>query len=203
MSNSSPQELKGKILAKLKGPTLCALATVTEDGKPWVRYVMLYTDENLTMWGATFASFRKVAQIRKNPEVHISMGAKDMETAESFLQIQARAEIVTDAANQKGHVVRLPQEYLHRPRRPQLRRNQGYPVPYRIRQNGPHPGRGVGGVRQRDSPEGGLSRPPSGARITRGDATWGALLSCNVLRILDTGVRRYDGRRKIQTVKRE
>ena len=27
-------DLKKKILAKMDGPTLCALATVTEDGKP-------------------------------------------------------------------------------------------------------------------------------------------------------------------------
>lgn len=102
MANSSPKGLKEKILAKLSTPALCALATVTEDGKPWVRYMMLYTDEHLTMWGATFASFRKVAHIRKNPEVHITMGAKDMETAQSFLQIQARAEIMTDAQTKKA-----------------------------------------------------------------------------------------------------
>ena len=101
---ASPQGLKEKILAKLTGPTLCALATVTEDGKPWVRYVMLSADEHLTLWGATFAGFRKVAHIRKNPEVHLVTGAKDMETAESYLQIQARAEILTDAGSQEGHV---------------------------------------------------------------------------------------------------
>lgn len=99
---ASPQGLKEKILAKLTGPTLCALATVTEDGKPWVRYVMLSADEHLTLWGATFAGFRKVAHIRKNPEVHLVTGAKDMETAESYLQIQARAEILTDAAAKKA-----------------------------------------------------------------------------------------------------
>jgi general stress protein 26 len=102
MSNSSSQELKEKIMAKLNGPTLCALATVAEDGKPWVRYMMVYTDEHMTMWGATFASFRKVGQIRKNPEVHLTTGAKDMETAQSFLQIQAKAEVVTDAATKKA-----------------------------------------------------------------------------------------------------
>jgi general stress protein 26 len=99
---ASPQGLKEKILAKLTGPTLCALATVTEDGKPWVRYVILSADKNLTLWGATFASFRKVAQIRKKPEVHLVTGAKDLETAESYLQIQARAEILTDAESKKA-----------------------------------------------------------------------------------------------------
>ncbi len=102
MTDLSPKELKEKILAKLTGPTLCAVATVTDDGKPWVRYMILSADEHLTIWGATFASFRKVGEIRKNPEVHLTTGAKDMETAESYLQIQARAEILTDAAAKKA-----------------------------------------------------------------------------------------------------
>ena len=54
MSNGSKQELKKKIMAKLTGPTLCALATLTEDCKPWVRYVTPFADENLTLWMATF-----------------------------------------------------------------------------------------------------------------------------------------------------
>ena len=53
MAGLTPKGLKEKILAKLTGPTLCALATVTEDGKPWVRYMILSADEHLTMWGAT------------------------------------------------------------------------------------------------------------------------------------------------------
>jgi general stress protein 26 len=101
MTNSTIQQLKEKILAKLTGPTLCALATVAEDGTPWVRYVIVSSDEHLTLWMATFASFRKVAHIRKNPEVHLVTGAKDLETAESYLQIQARAEILTDAETKK------------------------------------------------------------------------------------------------------
>jgi general stress protein 26 len=102
MANPIPKELKEKIMARLTGPTLCALATVTTDGLPWVRYVMFGADENLTLWGATFASSRKAADIRRNPEVHVTTGAKDMETAQSFLQIQARAEILTDAASKKA-----------------------------------------------------------------------------------------------------
>jgi len=102
MAGSSPKGLKEKILAKLTGPTLCALATLTEDGKPWVRYVIMMADEHLTIWGATFASFRKVGQIRKHPEVHLTTGVKDLETAQSYLQIQARAEVLTDSASKKA-----------------------------------------------------------------------------------------------------
>jgi general stress protein 26 len=77
------------------------LATVTEDGKPWVRYVTPMADENLTLWMATFIRSRKVAQIRKNPEVHLTLGVTTMETAESYLQIQGWAEILTDEKTKK------------------------------------------------------------------------------------------------------
>ena len=72
------------------------MATITEDGKPWVRYVTLTGDENLTLWGATFCASRKVSQIKKNPEVHVTTGVSTMETAESYLQIQGTAEVLSD-----------------------------------------------------------------------------------------------------------
>jgi len=93
--------LKEKILAKISQPTLMALATITEDSKPWVRYVTPMADENLTLWMATFIGSRKVAQIRKKPEVHLTVGVTTMETAESYLQIQGRAEILTDEKTKK------------------------------------------------------------------------------------------------------
>ena len=95
-------ELKQKILAKIDRPTLSALSTITEEGKPWVRYCTPMADENLTIWMATFLNSRKVAQIRKNPEVHLTTGVTDMETAESYLQIQGRAEILTDEKTKKA-----------------------------------------------------------------------------------------------------
>ena len=72
------------------------MGTLTEDGKPWVRYVTPFADENLTLWMATFINSRKVGQIKKNPEVHLTTGVATMETAESYLQIQGKAEILTD-----------------------------------------------------------------------------------------------------------
>jgi general stress protein 26 len=96
MSHPSRDELRRKIHAKLSQPTLCALATVTEDGKPWVRYVTPFADENLTLWMATFASSRKIAQIGNNPEVHLTTGITDQKIPMPYLQIQAKAEILTD-----------------------------------------------------------------------------------------------------------
>jgi len=95
-------QLKEKILSKVNKPTLSALATITEDGKPWVRYVTPMADENLTFWMATFIHSRKVAQIRKNPEVHLTVGVSDMETAESYIQVQGKAEILTDTETKRA-----------------------------------------------------------------------------------------------------
>jgi general stress protein 26 len=95
-------ELERKIQAKMKTPQLSALATITEDGKPWVRYVTPMMDENLTIWVATFAGSRKVTHIKKNPEVHLTVGVTSMDTAESYLQVQGRAEVLTDATTKNA-----------------------------------------------------------------------------------------------------
>jgi general stress protein 26 len=96
MTEISKHELKEKILAKFTGPTLSSLATITEDGKPWMRYVISQMDENLNLWVAAFINSRKVAQIHKNPEVHLTAGVNSIETAESYVHIQGRTEILTD-----------------------------------------------------------------------------------------------------------
>jgi len=102
MDDTSIDTLKRKILAKLNQPTLCALATVTEDGRPWVRYVTPFADENLILWMATRADSRKVAQIRQNPEVHLTTGITDPKIPMPYLQIQGRAQILTDGDTKKA-----------------------------------------------------------------------------------------------------
>jgi general stress protein 26 len=59
-------------------------------------------DENLNLWLATFINSRKVAQIRKNPEVHLTVGVTEMENPEPYLQVQGRAEILTDGETKKA-----------------------------------------------------------------------------------------------------
>ena len=51
---------------------------------------------------ATFVNSRKVGQIKKNPEIHLTTGVTGMETADSYLQIQGRGEILTDAEAKKA-----------------------------------------------------------------------------------------------------
>ena len=90
-------DLKTKILDKMKELTLASFATVTEDGKPWVRYVVVKADENLNIWFATFKSSRKTRQISANPEVHLVLGVSDLPAAASWVQVQGRAEMLEDS----------------------------------------------------------------------------------------------------------
>ena len=91
-------ELKEKILAVIKTPQLMSLATVTEDGKPWVRYVMGFGADDMSIRFVTSLRSRKVAQIKNNSEVHLTCGAASLEEAEQYLQICGQAEITTDEA---------------------------------------------------------------------------------------------------------
>ncbi|UCF09378.1 MAG: pyridoxamine 5'-phosphate oxidase family protein [Candidatus Bipolaricaulota bacterium] len=98
-------DLKNKILEVIRAhqPLVASLATVAEDGRPWVRYVTPDVADDLTMTVATWLPSRKVAQIRANPEVHLACGSTDMSKPGSYLQIEARAEIVTDDAAKQAH----------------------------------------------------------------------------------------------------
>jgi general stress protein 26 len=95
-------ELKDKILEKIKKHALASFATVTEEGKPWTRYVVAKGDENFNIWFATFKGSRKIRQVAHNPEVHMVLGVNDMTTAASWLQIQGRADILEDAATKNA-----------------------------------------------------------------------------------------------------
>jgi general stress protein 26 len=96
-------ELKEKIFEAVQNPQLASLATITEEGKPWVRYVMVTGNRDMTLRCATFVTSRKVAQIRKNPEVHITCGVTDLQSMQPYLQIQGRAEILTDETERHGY----------------------------------------------------------------------------------------------------
>ena len=94
--------LKEKILAKMTGLTLASFATVTEGNKPWNRYVVVKADERMDIWFATFKKSRKINHIALNPEVHLTLGVTELQSAVSWLQIQGRAEILEDAEIKKA-----------------------------------------------------------------------------------------------------
>ena len=86
-------DLKQRIYDTAKEMQLINVATVTEDGEPWVRYVMGIADSDLTFRFCTHLDSRKVKQIENNPHVHISLGVTSLETAQHWLQVQGRAEV--------------------------------------------------------------------------------------------------------------
>lgn len=88
-----------QIKTLLSLPALSSFATVTEDGKPWVRYVMAVMDDSMIVRFATFTSARKVSQIARNPEVHITAGVCDPTKDANYVQIQGTAVLVTDKAS--------------------------------------------------------------------------------------------------------
>jgi general stress protein 26 len=98
-------DLKERILNKMTSPTMATLATLTEDGTPWVRYVSVTADEDMTIRLAISANSRKAAHIEQNPEVHMTLGVNDPRVRgplPSYLQIQGRAEITDDPETKKA-----------------------------------------------------------------------------------------------------
>ena len=91
-------ELKSRITSGLKPVQLANLATITPEGLPWTRYVMIEGDEELTLRCATFTIARKVMQVGQNPEVHLCCGVQDPSDETPYYQIQGRAEVTTDPA---------------------------------------------------------------------------------------------------------
>jgi general stress protein 26 len=89
--------LKEKLITILSPLQLSTVATLTGEGKPWVRYVMTKGDGDLSIRFATFANARKVAQITANPEVHLTLGVTSPMVMNPYLQIQARARFSTAA----------------------------------------------------------------------------------------------------------
>ncbi len=88
--------LKDRILDVVKAPCLAGFATITKDGKPWVRYVITEASDDLTFRFSSFVNVRKVAQIQGNPEAHLTCGITHLTEMGPYLQIQGRAEFATD-----------------------------------------------------------------------------------------------------------
>lgn len=89
-------DLKDRILDMFKGPCLSGLATITKEGNPWVRYVLIEASDDMTFRCSCFTNARKVAQIASNPEVHLTCGISNPKELQPYLQIQGRAEFRTD-----------------------------------------------------------------------------------------------------------
>jgi general stress protein 26 len=91
-------DIKESIAEVITRPQLGTLATITEDGRPWVRYVFVVGSDDLTMRFASVVSARKVKQIEKNNEVHITCGVASLDDMQNYVQIQGKAKVTTDQA---------------------------------------------------------------------------------------------------------
>ncbi|MFA6408706.1 MAG: pyridoxamine 5'-phosphate oxidase family protein [Gammaproteobacteria bacterium] len=90
-----------KILSENSG--LISFATITKDGKPWVRYVStIYDPKDTSIRFSTFLPSRKVEQIKNNPEVHLTCGVMDPEKPSNYLQIQGTAIFTQDKAEREA-----------------------------------------------------------------------------------------------------
>jgi len=69
-------ELKNKISKLVSNPQMGFVATI-KDGKPWVRYMMLSGEPDLTLYTSTFSSARKVEQIEKDSNVNVILGGDE------------------------------------------------------------------------------------------------------------------------------
>ena len=130
-------DVKQKVIEMLRIPQLSSLATITLDGLPWTRYVMVQADDDFKLRSAVSLDSRKVKQIEKNPEVHITFGINDPQNdlTKPYVQIQGRAKIVTDQSEKDAYWFDMLSMVFNGPDDP------NYSVmivePYRVEYNNP------------------------------------------------------------------
>lgn len=90
--------LADKIWRILKEPRTAALATISESGLPWVRYVTIRAGHDFTLNFCTSLASRKAREIAANPGVHLACGNLQPPDDSAFLQIAGHAEIRGDGA---------------------------------------------------------------------------------------------------------
>jgi general stress protein 26 len=94
------QELKEKILDVVRKCPVGSIATL-KDGKPWVRYMVMQPQEDLTLYTTTFALARKVSQIKKDENVHVIFGFDPKNWTLPFINVEGKAEVLTDPLTKK------------------------------------------------------------------------------------------------------
>ena len=110
-------DVKTKIQGLLAGPQLASFATVTEEGRPWVRYVVVVADGAFNLRFATYLESRKVAHIEKNPSVHLTIGGS-MESEGPYLQIEGTARVTTDQEERNACWNEMLAKYFQGPEDP-------------------------------------------------------------------------------------
>ena len=92
--------LKDKIIKVMNEYPIGSVATI-KDGKPWVRYMAMKVESDLTLYTSAFASSRKISQIKTNNNVHVSFGAYNEDWNLPYIGVVATAKILTDLESKK------------------------------------------------------------------------------------------------------
>ena len=95
-------ELKNKIIDVIKEYPVGSVATI-KDAKPWVRYMAMQTEDNLILYTTAFASSRKIGQISKDSNVHVTFGADSKNWELPYINVEAKAEVMTDLEIKKKY----------------------------------------------------------------------------------------------------
>jgi general stress protein 26 len=89
-------DLKQRIFNFSKNLQLMNVATITEDGKPRVRYVAGKADPDLALRFCTHLDSAKIRHLAGNPNVHVTLGANDI-TSQQWLQVDGIARVSATA----------------------------------------------------------------------------------------------------------
>lgn len=95
------ENLKQRIIDLAKDLQLLSLATLTEDGRPRVRYVVGKADPSLTFRFSTHLDSAKVRQLTNQPAVSVTTGATGVR-AQSWLELEGSARVSTSDAERRA-----------------------------------------------------------------------------------------------------
>ncbi len=102
--------VEDKILNVIRGEHVAAVATV-DDGLPAVRFMSIEGFDDLMLVGATMKGTRKVSQIRRNPNVALSIWSCK-EYTDPYVVIRAKAEIRDDMATREKYWDEMKEAYF-------------------------------------------------------------------------------------------
>ena len=108
--------LKESILKVMGGQVVAAIATMQEN-KPAVRYMAVMGLDDLTLIGATRKASRKVEQIKKNPDVALTVWS-GKNFSDPYVMIQGSAKVHDDLETKKKFWSPMLEPYFQKPENP-------------------------------------------------------------------------------------
>ncbi|NMD31314.1 MAG: hypothetical protein GYA80_06320 [Chloroflexi bacterium] len=124
-----PEEKRKLIDAFLEKPLIARMATADRYARPHVVPVW-YAWDGTTIWISSFASTRKVAELRENPYLSISIDVAEQNGATRAVILEGKSELITEprefVASQsywiykrylgdEGVLAKEPQSWIHDP----------------------------------------------------------------------------------------